>query len=322
MSKMILYIILSMMLIVFDGGDIFAQTPSINNLDSIITEHFKKLSRTSHWEPVRAELLPFRTHHTQGMTLMNGTWFLSTVEIIERTAPLLDDPVYDRTPGKGKGHLIAFDENGKKINAIVLGKGDMYHPGGIDRDEHYLWVPVAEYRPNSRSAIYRINARTMETTEVFQFPDHIGAVVRDAEQNRLIGYSWGSRRIYVWNLDEGLNLKDPLENTHQNYISNPQHFIDYQDCQFLGDGHALCSGISNYTGPGGQTYPLGGIDLIDLESFRPIFQLPVELFTEGDRPRVMTQNPFYVETSENGLRFHFIPEDDKSRHYVFEVGVE
>jgi len=290
--------------------------------DSEIGERFMLLNRSSHWKPVSSELLPFRTYHTQGMTNVNGTWFLSTVEIIDRTTPLYDDPHYDRTPGQGRGHLILFGENGKKIKSIQLGEGNIYHPGGIDSDGRYIWVPVAEYRPGSRSIIYRVNAETLEATEVFRFPDHIGAVVRDTEQNRLIGYSWGSRRIYVWHLDESQNLMQAEDILNQDYIPNPQHYIDYQDCQFLGGGMALCSGISNYTGPGGQPYPLGGIDLIDMETHRPVFQLPVEFFTDGSRPRVMTQNPFYVESLGSTLRFHFIPEDDESRHFVFEVTPE
>jgi hypothetical protein len=290
--------------------------------DSEIGERFMLLSRSSHWEPVSSELLPFRTYHTQGMTKVNGLWYLSTVEITVRTQPLLDDVRFDRTPGRGKGHLIVFSDSGEKIGSTELGEADMYHPGGIDSDGRYIWVPVAEYRPGSRSVIYRVNAETLETEEVFRFPDHIGALVRDTEQNRLIGYSWGSRRVYVWQLDDSLNPVNTPGREPHNYIRNPQHYIDYQDCQFLGNGHALCSGISNYTGPGGQTYPLGGIDLIDLESLRPVYQLSVELFTGGNRPRVMTQNPFYVERIQNGLRFHFIPEDDESRHFVFEVEIK
>ena len=33
----------------------------------------------------------------------------------------------------------------------------MYHPGGIDYDGRHIWVSVAEYRPNSRSIVYRID---------------------------------------------------------------------------------------------------------------------------------------------------------------------
>jgi hypothetical protein len=33
----------------------------------------------------------------------------------------------------------------------------------------------------------------------------------------------------------------------------------------------------------------------------------------------MTQNPFAAEPSEAGLRFYFVPEDDKSRLFVYDV---
>jgi hypothetical protein len=35
----------------------------------------------------------------------------------------------------------------------------------------------------------------------------------------------------------------------------------------------------------------------------------------------MTQNPFWVEASENGLRAYFMPDDDKSTLFVFEAAV-
>ena len=47
----------------------------------------------------------------------------------------------------------------------------MYHPGGIDYDGDDIWVPVAEYRPNSRSIVYRVDPETMKATEVFRFAD-------------------------------------------------------------------------------------------------------------------------------------------------------
>ncbi|WP_308162560.1 DUF6454 family protein [Bacillus sp. ISL-7] len=37
---------------------------------------------------------------------------------------------------------------------MKLGEGDVYHPGGIAIDCKSIWVPVAEYRPNSKSMIY------------------------------------------------------------------------------------------------------------------------------------------------------------------------
>jgi hypothetical protein len=59
-------------------------------------------------------------------------------------------------------------------------------------------VPVAEYRPNSRSIVYRVDPATMKADEVFRFPDHIGGIVRNTDDNTLHGVSWGSRRFYRW----------------------------------------------------------------------------------------------------------------------------
>ncbi|TVQ65173.1 MAG: hypothetical protein EA360_10485 [Balneolaceae bacterium] len=296
-----------------------AQETAPANRDAAIEQAFMNLTRESEWHLTSAERLPFPTWHTQGMTLRNETWFLTTVEIEEQTRSLPEDSLYDRTAGMGRAHLILFDNSGAHIQTIDLSDGNLYHPGGIDSDERYVWVSIAEYRPDSRSVIYKVDTATLEVTELFRFPDHIGALIRDDEQNRLIGYSWGSRRIYVWDLDESGQLLRPEQLNELEPLANPQHYIDYQDCQFLGRGKALCSGLSNYVGPQGTRYPLGGIHLIELETFRPVWQLPVEQFTEGIRPRVMTQNPFYAEMGDTGIRFHFIPEDDESLHYIFEV---
>ena len=105
---------------------------------------------------------------------------MSSVEIIEGTTKY-EQPVdgYDRTPGKGKGHLFVFNDQGELLKDIELGEGNMYHPGGIDYDGKYIWVPVAEYRPNSDSIIYKVNPETMETEEAFRVNDHIGGIVKD-----------------------------------------------------------------------------------------------------------------------------------------------
>jgi hypothetical protein len=42
----------------------------------------------------------------------------------------------------------------------------------------HIWVPVAEYRPDSRSIVYRVDPATLEATEVLRFADHIGGIVR------------------------------------------------------------------------------------------------------------------------------------------------
>ena len=61
---------------------------------------------------------------------------------------------FDRDTGEGVGHLFKLNMKGNLIADLTLGEGSMYHPGGIDYDGQSIWVPVAEYRPNSRAITY------------------------------------------------------------------------------------------------------------------------------------------------------------------------
>lgn len=74
----------------------------------------------------------------------------------------------------------------------------MYHPAGMDVDGTSVWVPVAQYRPNSSAIIYSIDARTLAVRKRFEVGDHIGGIVRDPATGHLIGNNWGSRRFYEW----------------------------------------------------------------------------------------------------------------------------
>ncbi len=64
-------------------------------------------------------------------------------------------------------------------------------------------------------------------------------------------------------------------------------------------------------------FRLGGIDLIDLALSRPIHQVPVPLWTASRL--AMTQNPVWLEPTATGLRAYFMPEDDVSTLYMYEV---
>jgi hypothetical protein len=118
--------------------------------------------------------------------------FVSSVEVTvptKRFAQPTDG--FDRDTGQGVGHLFKFTTDGKLVADLKLGDGTIYHPGGIDYDGKDIWVPVAEYRPNSRSIIYRVDPATMKPTEVLRFADHIGGIVRNTDDNTLHGVSWG-----------------------------------------------------------------------------------------------------------------------------------
>lgn len=62
---------------------------------------------------------------------------------------------------------------------------------------------------------------------------------------------------------------------------------------------------------------LGGLDLVDLRDGRSIHQVPVLLWTPGGLD--MTHNPVWIEPSATGLRAYFMPEDQQSTLYVYDV---
>src|SRR5580765_983652 len=123
---------------------------------AIVAERVMTLTRSSSWTLVASVPIAFRTFHPQGMVKIGEMLFVSSVEVIDRDA------------GKGVGHLFKIDMAGNLLADLRLGEGAIYHPGGIDYDGHDIWVPVAEYRPDSRSIIYRVDPSTMKATEVFR----------------------------------------------------------------------------------------------------------------------------------------------------------
>lgn len=282
-----------------------------NATEQKLEEQFKQLSRGTKWQQKEKIDLQFNAYHTQGMTKIGDLYYMSSVEIIEKTVKY-DKPKdgYDRTPGKGVGHLFVFDKQGKLLNDIRLGEGNMYHPGGIAFDGKSIWVPVAEYRPNSRSIVYKINPKNMKAEEVFRFDDHLGGIVRDEKSGKLTGVSWGSRKFFQWNDEYKLTSE----------IENPSHFIDYQDCEGLKNNQMICSGISELPNPSAvnsKPYELGGLALLDSKTFNIKHEVPVtELSPQG---HVITRNPVFLENAGNELRLYAVPDDDNATLLVYET---
>jgi hypothetical protein len=150
-----------------------------------------------------------------------------------------------------------------------------------------------------------------------RFQDHIGGVVRDTDAGTLHGVSWGSRRFYKWTLDPAGTITNPGAEPAAIRTLNPSHYVDYQDCKYAGRGAMLCGGISELRPPAAPVFRLGGLDLIDLADGRPLHQVPVPLWTPGGLP--MTRNPVWIEPASAGLRAYFLPDDDTSTLYVYEV---
>jgi hypothetical protein len=289
---------------------------------NILAERVTKLSRGTQWKPVTAVPINFLTHHPQGMVKIGDTLFVSSVEIQQPTKRF-PQPVdgYDRDTGAGVGHLFKLDMKGNLIADITLGEGTIYHPGGIDFDGKYIWVPVAEYRPNSRSIVYRVDPETMKAEEMFRFADHVGGVVHDTDSKSLHGVSWGSRRFYRWSLDSSGKPTNASESPEKLRALNTSHYLDYQDCKYAGKSRMLCSGVTEMrVTPEAAPFRLGGLDLVNLADGRPIFQTPVLLWSAAGMD--MTHNPVWMEASDAGIRGYFMPEDDKSTLYIYEAEVK
>jgi hypothetical protein len=312
MMRKIVFIVTTILLIsTMVTAVTMAQPDHAESKDVQLADKFQQLSRSTKWQQKEKIDLQFNVYHPQGMTRIGDLYYMSSVEIIEKPVKY-DQPRdgYDRTPGKGVGHLFVFDKQGKLVKDIQLGEGIIYHPGGIAFDGKYIWVPVAEYRPNSHSIIYKVDPKTMKAEEVFRVNDHIGGLVHDERSGKLIGVSWGSRKFYEWN-EQGKQLR--VEN-------NPSHFVDYQDCEGVGQGKIVCSGISELPNPAtnySKPYELGGLALLDTKTMDILHEVPVTEFSP--QGHVITRNPVYLENTDQGLRLSAVPDDDHASLLVYET---
>jgi len=261
-----------------------------------LLEAVARQNRHTHWELVRRIPLTFPTHHPQGLAFAGDYIFLSSVEVLEAPSGVLD--AAGSTPGRGVGHMFVVDRDGKLVADILLGSGDMYHPGGIDFDGHHIWVPVGEYRPTGNSLMVTVDPKTFQVSERFRVKDSIGWAMSDSGTGTIYGGNWGSRRFYAW----GKNGEE------RDRWENPSSFIDYQDAQFAGNGQGICSGIAVLPQPDGRgEYELGGMAIVDFINRRIVHETPIQIFSSVGH--VVTRNPFALTVDSEGLFLHVAPDD-------------
>lgn len=302
------------------AGPSLGATAPVAGADGGLVAGFSSVDRNTAWTQTAKLHLDFPTYHPEGLALTKDHIFLSSVEITEPTQKY-PSPVggYDRTAGKGVGHLFVMDRQGHLQKDIVLGEGDMYHPGGISFDGTDIWVPVAQYRPDSSAIVYRVDATSLQVTKQFEAPDHIGGIVLDETTGHLVGNNWGSRRFYEWT-PKGRRV---------DAWDNASHFVDYQDCQYVASAKMLCGGVTNLpqtpaSGGSGATYELGGLGLIDLRSHAIVHEVPFQKWSTAGH--VMTRNPLKVAADGNRLSLWAAPdngdEGSGTELYTFEAAVK
>ncbi|GAA1303999.1 DUF6454 family protein [Pseudonocardia xinjiangensis] len=261
------------------------------------------VDRSTAWTQLSTVKLNFPTYHPEGLVVTADRFYLSSTQIIEptQTYPAPVDG-FDRTPGKGVGHLFVIDRTGKLLKDVVLGHGDVYHPGGIDLHGNDLWVPVAQYRPGSTAEIDRVDIRTLEVTRAFTVDDHIGGIVYDASTGHLVGNNWGSRTFYEWT---------PSGKPVTTW-KNPENLVDFQDCQYVPKGKMACGGITNLpqtptAGGAKATYELGGIALLDLRTHAVVNEFPFQQWSAAGH--VMTRNPLKLSADGDGITMWAAPDN-------------
>ena len=261
-------------------------------------------TNSSDWQHVGGFDLDFPTDHPQGLLRVDEGWFLSTVRIPkgEPGAPDLSTP--------GDGYLIHVARDGERAveeRRLKLSDGMLYHPGGLASDGRHLYVPVSEYRPDSSAHIYQVDPKTMAVVDRIEFADHIGALSIDATRGRTYGMSWAARRIYVWDRDWNLIY------VTKNIIEN----VNYEDIDFVGGNTLACSGVANFK-LNGMSIDIGGIDLIDANTWLPYHRIMMPPKTHTGRP--LTFNAFSHNLEFPRLQLLFVPDDDDdSRVEIYEI---
>lgn len=151
--------------------------------------------------------------HVQGIDVNETSLWVSAVDTTTR-----------------KGVLSRHDlRTGRRIVAAELQDGARYHPGGIQLDGEFIWVPVAEYRRSSSTWVQKRDRVTLALVTQFAVPDHIGCVAVGA--GALWGGNWDSTHLYRWRLDG--TIIDVRENPTG---------TRYQDLKFV-DGLLIGSGL-------------------------------------------------------------------------------
>jgi len=246
---------------------------------AMVADTVASMTRDTAWELIDQLPLRFDAHHPQGMARIGSTWWISTVDVEAR-----------------RGYVLLVDVHGDVVERVPIGDDQRYHPGGIDFDGVAVWIPCAEYRPDSTTTVYRMEADALPE-RAFDVDDHVGAVARCGLDGDLVGWSWGSRRFYRWTVDGRLISAR----------GNPSFFVDHQDCQWLDSGRLLCGGVAEVGFASGRGW-LGGLGLLDVDELVMVREAPFPIYSASSG-RVATHNPLWSEILGDQLVVHLLPDD-------------
>jgi Family of unknown function (DUF6454) len=306
-----------------------------------IVDLFLSLSSSTTWKLISKTKMEGDTGEPEGMARVGDDRLFVTSN--QYTVPTVKYNTTingtDRTPGAGYSHMLIYNLQGERIaNASLTPPGDIeYHGGGIDYDGRYVWITLAQYRPNSTATIARIDPLDLNVTRLFRVDDHNGGIVHDIFTNELVTLNWNAANATTFSLNgfpRGFapipGFTSPLRD-----VPNPSFYVGYQDCKFLGH-HALpnlllaqrgsdsqtglnpirpvmlCAGVATLDG-----FSLGGVALVDMQTMLPLWEVPITL--TSDLGVTLTENPIDAQVVDGKLRLWFMPDQHNSTLYVYEA---
>ncbi len=145
--------------------------------------------------PLRIDGQPARAH-TQGLLVTGNTYYVTARR--DDTNPR--QPLLLRT----RSSQTNWDAWRLPLFAGPKPITSLDHPGGFDSDGTNLWIPLAESKPKSRSVVCAfaeldmIPQKTLQPRVSFPVDDHIGAVAIIRTTGTILGASWDTEAVYVW----------------------------------------------------------------------------------------------------------------------------
>lgn len=304
-----------------------------------IVDLFTNLGRPVNWKLISKTHLEGDTGEPEGMVRIGDDRFFISAGQYTVPTKLYPHPINgtDRSPGAGFAHMLVYDGQGRLIaNATLTPPGDIqYHGGGIDYDGRYIWITLAQYRPNSTATVVKIDPLTLDQTPLFRTHGHNGGIVHDTITDELVTLNWGGRNATAWSIKDYPHGFTPLPGftPPQSSVANPSFYVDYQDCKFLGYHMLpadistaagtntrrpimLCGGVATIQYPS-SSFNLGGLALVDIQTMLPLWEVPIELLSDLGTP--MTQNPIDAAVVDGKLRIYAAPDQHNSTLYVYEA---
>ena len=254
--------------------------------------------------------------HTQGLEIIDGKYFVTARRddvrpqraLLLRTAPARADwDVWDITPVDDQGEITTLN-----------------HPGGMQSDGMRLWIPLAESKRGGRSVIRAFQLKEMHVGRTlksdFEFPanDHIGAIAVSAQSKLVLGASWDTQKVYVWEFTG--HLRQTLADTELKarglgFVAGREGRagIAVQDWKEVGD-RLFASGLfrSENTGEGSSKSRLIWFTNFSESHFRHgSVTLPMQNGTELGREAMAI----------SGGMIYFLPEDLGASNRMFRASV-